>query len=157
MAPIAEPLAVLKSGALTTWNQESRRALKKSLSQLTRSLRFSLSVSGPAESVGRSLTQGLVKEGFLVGAEAPFANYELVGTTNLDDKGPTRVGAVEGFAVQATLDLDVLDPATHENVGSMHWIAHGNEKNEELARKAAVRALGWTVEKTIADRLMNLY
>lgn len=135
--------------------------IRKLIYELRRKIRFTVSVSGPAEKVRGYLIQGLSASGYTVGAASGDYIYDLKGNTDLTFKGTINMGEGESDDMlmqiyQADLDLEIVDPASGETLGSLSWSASMNEKSAELAEKSAVRALGRYVQDTVAERLANL-
>ncbi|MFH1829649.1 MAG: LPP20 family lipoprotein [Pseudomonadota bacterium] len=155
-------IAILKPVAFTSDPEMPSRAasIKKIIYELRRKIRFAVSIEGPAAKVQGYLIQGLAKAGYMISGKAAGASahtYDLKGTTDLTYRGTINMG--EGLDMQifqADLDLEVMDPANDETLGTLTWSTSANEKTEAMAEKSAVRALGRYVQDNIAERLANI-
>lgn len=134
--------------------------LNKILYGLKKNIRFTISVTGPASRVRTYIIRGLSHAGFLTSGKEATAKktYVLEGDTDLTRRGDLKWD--KNFIVQiyqADLDLEVKNPESNETLGALTWSVSANEKTSEMASKSAVRALGRTVEKDIANKLLDLF
>jgi len=162
LADLREMIEVLKPvGPTPRADAISRQSnIKKLIYGLKGKIRFTVEIEGPAAGVKNYVIQGLAKSGYVTkaGDSAGGAKtYNLVGTTDLTYRGPMKMDQNLTVQVyQADLDLEVKDSASGETVGAMTWSASMNEKEAEMAKKSAVRALGRHVKDQIAEKLAQL-
>jgi len=162
LADVREIIEVLKPvGPTPVADALSRQSnIKKLINEMKNKIRFTIAIEGPAARVQNYVVQGLAKAGYVVkkGSVAEGAKiYDLVGTTDLTYRGEMKMDKNLTVQIyQADLDLEVKDPASGETVGVLTWSASMNEKQAEMAKKSAVRALGRHVQGQIADKLAGL-
>lgn len=127
---------------------------------LKKNIRFTISVAGPASKVRTYIIRGLSRAGFFTsGAKAGGKKtYALEGDTDLTRRGEMKWDRELTVQIyQADLDLEVKNPETNETLGALTWSVSANEKTSGMASKSAVRALGRTVEKDVANKILDLF
>lgn len=132
--------------------------IRNIMTELKKHVRFSVTVTGPAEMVKSYLIKGISKAGYSVGSTSENASYRLVGLTDVTRRGDMNMGPELNLQIyNATLDLEVQDAQSGDILGSMNFSANANEKTDEMASKYAVRALGRNVEEQLGKRLMDIF
>ncbi|PIU58506.1 MAG: hypothetical protein COS89_00045 [Deltaproteobacteria bacterium CG07_land_8_20_14_0_80_38_7] len=158
-----EVVSILDPATMPKMNVAENEAAKITtiLYGLKKRVRFVVKVQGPADSVKTYIIKGLSNAGFVtkesIGGTDKAKTYVLSGNTDLNYKGDMNMGKLTVQIYQADLDLEIMDEETNETIGALTWSASGNEKMGNMASKSAVRALGSLVERTLPNRMMELF